>query len=94
MQASHETTEIPHHPAQHIQEIEIHVNERPVHMSGHRHTGLEIKEAAIAQDVKIERDFLLYLVRDHQPNKQMEDDEEVTITDKSRFHAIADDDNS
>ena len=93
MQIAHEATEL-RHPDQHIQEIEIHVNERPVHMIGHRHTGLEIKEAAIAQGVKIERDFLLYLVRDHQPNKQIEDEEEVTITDKSRFHAIADDDNS
>jgi len=95
MQVPHETTEVQHHhPDPHTRKIEIHVNERPVHMIGHRHTGLEIKEAAIAQHVKIERDFLLYLVRDHQPNKQIEDDEEVTITDKSRFHAIADDDNS
>jgi hypothetical protein len=94
MQDSHETVEIPHHPDQHIQEIEIHVNEHPVHMIGHRHTGLEIKEAAIAQGVKIERDFLLYLMRDHGPNKQIDNDEEVTITDHSRFHAIADDDNS
>src|SRR2546425_10198227 len=94
MQTSHEMTEIPHHPDQHTHEIEMHVNEHPVHMTGHRHTGLQIKEAAIAQHVKIERDFLLYLVRDHQSNKQIEDDEEVTITDKSRFHAIADDDNS
>ena len=78
----------------HAQEVHIHVNEKPVHMAGHRHTGLEIKQAAIAQDVKIQLDFLLYLLRPHQPNKQVGDDEEVTITDGSRFHAIADDDNS
>jgi hypothetical protein len=63
-------------------------------MMGHRHTGLEIKQAAIAQGVKIEIDFLLYLLRHHEPNKPIADDEEVTITEESRFHAIADDDNS
>lgn len=81
-------------PEAHAQTITVHVNERPVRMVGHRHTGIEIKEAAIAQDVKIQPDFLLYLLRPHQPNKPIDDDEEVTITDESRFHAIADDDNS
>lgn len=96
MQTPHETPELhhPHHPDPHTHEIEIHVNERPVHLTGHRHTGLQIKEAAIAQHVKIERNFLLYLLRHHEPNKQIEDDEEVTITPESCFHAIADDDNS
>ena len=74
--------------------VEIHVNEKPVHLVGHRHTGLQIKQAAIAQDVKIEIDFLLYLLRHHQPNKPIADDEETHVTDESRFHAIADDDNS
>ena len=81
-----------HHPEP--QTVEIHVNRRPVHLKGHRHTGLQIKEAAIAQDVKIELDFLLYLLRPHHPNQQIADGEEVHITDESRFHAIADDDNS
>jgi thioredoxin reductase len=96
MQTTHEITEhqSPHDPASHASEIEIHVNERPVRMIGHRHTGLQIKEAAIAQHVKIQIDFLLYLERGHAPNKQIADDEEVAITHESRFHAIADDDNS
>jgi len=84
----------PPHPHPHPERVEIHVNERPVHMVGRRHDGLQIKQAAIAQHVKIELDFLLYLERHHEPNKQIEDGEEVTITDESRFHAIADDDNS
>ena len=74
--------------------VEIHVNERPVHVIGHRQTGLEIKTAAIAQRVKIELDFLLYLVRHHHPNVPIGDDEEITVGHESRFHAIADDDNS
>jgi hypothetical protein len=81
-----------HHPSPEI--VEFHVNEKPVRVEGHRHTGLEIKEAAKAQGVKIELDFLLYLLRQHQPNKLIANGEEVHVTHESRFHAIADDDNS
>jgi hypothetical protein len=83
----------PHHHEPHAR-VEIHVNEKPVHLVGDRHTGLEIKKEAIAQHVKIELDFLLYLLRHGEPNKPIDDDEEVHVTDESRFHAIADDDNS
>jgi thioredoxin reductase len=83
-----------HHHHMHPEEVPIHVNDRPVELKGHRHTGLQIKKAAIAQHVKIELDFLLYLVRHHHPNQQIADGEEVHITGESRFHAIADDDNS
>jgi hypothetical protein len=82
-----------HHHEPHPR-VEFHVNHKPVHMHGHHHTGLQIKEAAIAQDVKIHADFLLYLLRHHQPNKPIGDDEQVHLTHESRFHAIADDDNS
>jgi hypothetical protein len=74
--------------------VEIHVNTKPVRLFGHRHTGLEIKTAAIAQHVKIELDFILYLIRHGEPNKLIPDDEAVHVTNESRFHAIADDDNS
>ena len=63
-------------------------------MLGHRHSGLEIKEAAIAQHVKIQVDFLLYLLLPHRPNKLIGDDDEIAVTKESRFRAIADDDNS
>jgi len=82
------------HPHPHPVTVEFHVNEKPVRIEGHRHNGLQIKEAAKAQGVKIELDFLLYLLRHHQPNKLITDGEEVDITHESRFHAIADDDNS
>ena len=84
----------PHHHHEPHARVEIHVNEKPVHLIGHQHTGLEIKKAAIAQHVKIELDFLLYLLRHGEPNKPIPDNEEVHVTDESRFHAIADDDNS
>jgi hypothetical protein len=89
----HQQPDSHHHHEPHAR-VEIHVNEKPVHLVGHRQTGLQIKEATIAQHVKIELDFLLYLLRHHQPNLPIGDDEEITITDESRFHAIADDDNS
>jgi Multiubiquitin len=78
----------------HPEVITIHVNERPVRMRGHRHTGLEIKEAAVEQHVKIELDFLLYLEGPEGQAKQIADDEEVTIDDKTHFAAVPDDDNS
>jgi hypothetical protein len=83
-----------HHPTPRPEIIEVRVNERPVRLQGRRQTGLEIKTAAIAQGVKIELDFLLYLLRQHQPNKAVGDNEEITVVKGSRFHAIADDDNS
>jgi len=82
-----------HHHGPHVH-VEIHVNTKPVRLLGHTHTGHEIKKAAIAQHVKIELDFLLYLLRHGEPNKLIHDHEEVHVTDESRFHAIADDDNS
>ena len=91
MEASQEVAE--KHPIPQVR-VEIHVNEQPVVVVGHRHTGLEIKEAAIAQHVKIQLDFLLYLLLPNRPNKLIGDEEDVTGTKDSRFRAIADDDNS
>jgi multiubiquitin len=78
----------------HLAVVTIHVNERPVHLRGHRHTGLEIKEAAVEQHVKIELDFLLYLEGPEGQAKHIDDGEEVTVTDKTHFAAVPDDDNS
>jgi hypothetical protein len=43
--------------------IEVHVNERPVILVGQRHTGLAIKQAAIAQGLSIQTDFVLSIER-------------------------------
>jgi hypothetical protein len=83
-----------HHHPHPEPDVEIHVNEKPVIVIGHRHTGLEIKKAAIKQGVKIDLGFLLYLLRPHKPNQLIGDDETITVTRESQFHAIADDDNS
>ena len=76
------------------QEIEILVNDWPVTVVGHRHTGLEIKQAAITQGVPIGLDFVLSIERGPRQTQIIDDDEAVTITRHSRFVAIPDDDNS
>lgn len=74
--------------------VTITVNESAVRISGPRVTGLEIKQAAIAQGVDIQLDFVL---SQEFPNRQTEvigDDDTVTVNKNSRFVAIAPDDNS
>ena len=72
----------------------ITVNEKPVPITGHRHTGLEIKQAAIRAGVSIELDFVLSLEKGHGRTDLVRDDEEVTVNKNSRFEAIPNDDHS
>lgn len=74
--------------------IEIQVNKRQVEVDDRRMTGLEIKQAAIAQDVPIRLDFLL---SHHRPNGDVEiigDTDEVQVRQGAKFTAVAGDDNS
>jgi len=72
--------------------ITITVNNKPVNIEGPKTTGLEIKQAAIAQGVNIELDFQLAELK---PKRQIVgDDEEITINKNSKFVATAPDDNS
>lgn len=79
---------------EHRREVNFKLNRKPVRVHGHDHTGMQIKQAAIAQHVNIAPDFLLFLLHDHRPNEPIGDTQTVRVTDESRFHAIADDDNS
>ena len=88
-----EAAEAPDRPDE-AREIEITVNERPVTLTGHRHTGIEIKQAAITQGVPIGLDFVLSIERGSRQTEIIDDNEIVTITRHSRFVAIPDDDNS
>jgi hypothetical protein len=74
--------------------VEIHVNKKPVRIEGPRATGLQIKQAAIAQGVQIELDFVLYELLPSGERKSVGDTDEVTVTKESTFTAVADDDNS
>ena len=74
--------------------VEIVVNERPVTLVGREHTGREIKDAAIAQCVKIEPDFVLSLEKGGGKTEVVGDTDVVKLHPHQRFVAIADDDNS
>jgi hypothetical protein len=74
--------------------VTVTVNGHPVELEGPKATGLQIKEAAIAQGVPIELDFLLKLIKPNGDRQIVGDDDTVTINKNSVFRANAGDDNS
>lgn len=75
-------------------EIEITLNEKPVRLVGREHTGREIKDAAIAQGVNIQPNFVLSIERGRGKTEVVGDTDTVKLHPNERFVAIADDDNS
>lgn len=57
-------------------------------------TGLEIKQAAIAQGVPIQIDFVLSEELANGRTQIVGDNETVTVNKRSKFHAVSPDDNS
>jgi hypothetical protein len=78
----------------HVTAVTVHVNERRVALPAHETTGLNIKEAAIAQGVPIELDFILVAELGNDRTKPITDTDRVHVTDHSRFLANDGDDNS
>jgi hypothetical protein len=76
-----------------VPEVHIAVNKNPVTVSGHRVTGLEVKEAAIAFSVEIQLDFQLAEI-EGKKHRIVGDDERVEVKDGTQFVATAPDDNS
>ena len=74
--------------------VEISVNNKPVHIDGHKATGLGIKQAAIAQGVQIEADFQLAEIKHDGKRQIIGDNDSVVLHDGLRFVATAPDDNS
>ena len=74
--------------------VTIHVNTKPVRIAGPKATGLEIKQAAIDQDVKIKLDFILSEELPDGRTRIVGDQDPVTVNNESKFRAVADDDNS
>jgi Multiubiquitin len=74
--------------------IPIEVNDKPVTAQGPRTNGLEVKEAAIAQHVDIQLDFILSQELGGGRTKIIGNTDPVTIHKGSRFVAIPNDDNS
>jgi len=78
----------------HHKEIEVLVNERAVLLRHPAQTGLSLKEAAIAQGVCIQLDFVLSIERGGGKTELVGDDEHVRVHTNERFLAIPNDDNS
>jgi hypothetical protein len=57
-------------------------------------TGVQIKQAAIAQGVEIELDFQLALIKPNGKRQIIGDNDEVAVNKNSVFKATATDDNS
>jgi Multiubiquitin len=74
--------------------VTITVNEQAVDIEGPKATGFEIKQAAIAQGVRIELSFLLSEELPNRRTRIVGDTDAVTVTKHSRFVAVAPDDNS
>ncbi|MFJ4832335.1 multiubiquitin domain-containing protein [Streptomyces sp. NPDC088747] len=72
----------------------ITVNNKAVEIIGPRVTGLQIKEAAIAQGVQIELDFQLSQELPSGETRIIGDTDVVTVNKNSVFTAVAGDDNS
>jgi len=74
--------------------ITVNVNERPVKLDDREQTGLRIKTAAIAQEVPIQLDFVLSIVRAHGKTSVVGDNDPLQVHPNEKFVAVADDDNS
>lgn len=74
--------------------VEIAVNGKTVSVEGPKSTGLAIKEAAIAQGVSIQLDFVLSEEIGDRRTKVIGDQDEITVHPHSKFIAVAPDDNS
>ena len=83
-----------HHEEHKEHIVTITVNEEPVNISGPKATGRQIKEAAIAQGVKIDFGFVLSEEIGPHRTRIVGDNDEVTVRKGSRFVAVAPDDNS
>lgn len=79
---------------QQTREIQISVNEQPVTMAQHEATGLEIKETAIKQAVKIKVDFVLSEELGERNYRVVGDQDVVKLHPRKKFIAVAPDDNS
>lgn len=74
--------------------VTISVNNRPVTITRGEHIGLEIKQAAIAQGIPIQVDFVLSLEKPNGDAKVIGDHDIHHVHAHDKFTAIADDDNS
>ena len=75
-------------------DIHVTVNGRPVELHEKKVSGLQIKEAAIAQHVAIEPSFILQEELPNGHSRIVGDNDVIEVRDHERFTAIPNDDNS
>ncbi len=78
----------------HEKQIEVVVNEKAVVLDDEDQTGLSIKQAAIAQGVAIQLDFVLSIERGQGKTELIGDNQHIKVHKHERFLAIPNDDNS
>lgn len=74
--------------------VTVEINGNPVVLDEKVMTGMEIKQAAIAQGVQIQPDFVLQLQRPNGEYDPIGDNQEVRVHKGLDFTCIAPDDNS
>lgn len=74
--------------------FEITMNNRPVRIVGHEHTGYEIKAAAIASGLSIQPDFVLSEELSHGRSRIVGNEQRIHVDAGARFEAIPNDDHS
>lgn len=75
--------------------IEIIVNKKAVSITQGKHTGLEIKQAAVDAGLAVQLDFVLTEIHGNSPNRPtIGNGDVVTVHPGSKFSLIADDDDS
>jgi hypothetical protein len=75
-------------------EFKIEVNEKPVILTEEEVIGRQIKQAAIAQHVAIQFDFVLSEELGDRKSKVIGDNDIVDVKKHHKFLAVAPDDNS
>ena len=89
-----DTTKDEHNQGEHTRQIRIEVNTKAVIVVDEEQTGLTIKEAAIAQDVKIQLDFVLSVDKGGGKTEVVGDTDPVKVHPGEKFVAVDNDDNS
>lgn len=74
--------------------VTVTVNRSAVSLTERKVTGLQLKEAAIAQGAELQLDFQLWRIDGTGRRHQVGDDETIEVHDGERFAANAPDDNS
>ncbi|MDN4597592.1 hypothetical protein [Leifsonia virtsii] len=78
----------------HAKDVTVLFNKQHITLQQRRYTGIELKEAAIAQGVAIQLDFVLFEVKHNGRRDVVGDHDTVEVNKESEFAAMGNDNNS